>query len=160
MHSLSHIAQWPAPVINYSHVYCHTCWKSHCWTGAAGQSVKIYLNRSIFRGYFESPCPEIQVLHLHLTQWQIGPGRWGRGAIPDRPLFYTPTSHVPDSIRKLGMRKARLMNRNKLDKLIWGLSQIPPSRMKSRLMLPMSMVPEVKEKLTAFAEFYASLGKL
>jgi hypothetical protein len=32
--------------------------------------------------------------------------------------------------------------------------------MKSRLMLPMSMVPEVKEKLTAFAEFYASLGKL
>ena len=37
------------------------------------------------------------------------------------------------------------------------ITEIPPSRMKSRLMLPMSFVPEVKEKLTAFAEYYASL---
>ena len=31
--------------------------------------------------------------------------------------------------------------------------------MKSRLMIPMSFVPEVKDKMTDFAEFYASLGE-
>ncbi|XP_028408549.1 transcriptional activator protein Pur-beta-like [Dendronephthya gigantea] len=37
------------------------------------------------------------------------------------------------------------------------ITEIPPNRMKNRLMIPMSFVPEMKDKMTDFAEFYASL---
>ena len=38
--------------------------------------------------------------------------------------------------------------------------KIFPNRNKNRIKIPMSFVAEIKEKLTMFAEFYASLGKI
>ncbi|XP_046860102.1 transcriptional activator protein Pur-alpha-like [Xenia sp. Carnegie-2017] len=37
------------------------------------------------------------------------------------------------------------------------ITEIPPNRVKSRVMIPMAFIHDVKDKLTAFAEYYASL---